>query len=100
VNDAASDVGHLVFVETRQTNGVQVVDEGSADLGLARVQPVGADANHFDISRAFWGQRRTSSTAAWESCSKTTVAYDAQTEQRVNSAAGNETTLADKSTCR
>lgn len=53
MNDAAGDVGHLVFVETRQTNGVQVVDEGSADLGLAKVQPVGADANHFDISRAF-----------------------------------------------
>lgn len=36
-----------------------------------------------------WVQRRASSTAAWESCPKTTVAYDAQTEQRANSAAGN-----------
>lgn len=36
-----------------------------------------------------WVQRRTSSSAAWESCAKTTVAYDAQTEQRANHAAGN-----------
>lgn len=36
-----------------------------------------------------WVQRRSSSSAAWESCPKTTVGYDAKTEQRANHAAGN-----------
>ena len=51
VHDTASGVRHLVFFETRPTKGVQVVDEGSADPGLPKVQPVGVDSNHIDICK-------------------------------------------------
>jgi tetratricopeptide (TPR) repeat protein len=51
VHDAAGGVRHLVFFETWPTKGVHVVDEGSADAALPKVQPVGIDANHIGICK-------------------------------------------------
>ncbi|WP_460396382.1 NACHT domain-containing protein [Actinophytocola sediminis] len=44
-------IGNLVFFETRATKGLRVVDEMSANPGLARVTPIGVDANHVDICK-------------------------------------------------
>jgi pimeloyl-ACP methyl ester carboxylesterase len=44
-------IQHLVFFESRQTKGVRVVDETSANPGLVRVQPIPVDANHIDICK-------------------------------------------------
>ena len=44
-------VRHLVFFETHHIKGLRVVDEVSANPGLARVTPIGVDANHIDICK-------------------------------------------------
>jgi len=44
-------IRNLVFFETLPTKGVHVVDEGSANPGLARVKPIPVDANHIDICK-------------------------------------------------
>lgn len=42
---------NLVFFETHRVKGLLVVDEASANPGLARVTPIGVDANHIDICK-------------------------------------------------
>lgn len=44
-------IRNLVFFETQPTKGVRVVDEASANPGLARVTPIAVDANHVDICK-------------------------------------------------
>ena len=44
-------IRNLVFFETHATKGLQVVDEASANPGLAGVTPIGVDANHIDICK-------------------------------------------------
>lgn len=44
-------VDNLVFFETRNTRGVRVVDEASADPGLASVVPRAVDADHVTIAK-------------------------------------------------
>lgn len=44
-------VRHLVFSETHRTKGVRVVDETSANPGLAGTRPIPIDANHIDICK-------------------------------------------------
>uniref|UniRef100_UPI0011AFEC91 esterase/lipase family protein n=1 Tax=Amycolatopsis sp. CA-126428 TaxID=2073158 RepID=UPI0011AFEC91 len=51
VYDSETGIRHLVFFETKPTRGVQVVDAGSANPGLPKVQPVGVDANHVSICK-------------------------------------------------
>jgi predicted RNA-binding protein with RPS1 domain len=51
VHDSGTGIRHLVFFETKPTKGVQVVDAGSANPALPKVQPVGVDANHIDICK-------------------------------------------------
>lgn len=48
---STTSVGHLVFSETRPTKGVRVVDETSANPGLAGIRPIPVDANHIDICK-------------------------------------------------
>ena len=40
-----------VFFETRQTNGVRIVDEASADLGIEGVFPIPVEADHITICK-------------------------------------------------
>jgi pimeloyl-ACP methyl ester carboxylesterase len=40
-----------VYFETLPTHGAIVVDESSADLGIANIIPIGVDANHLDICK-------------------------------------------------
>jgi hypothetical protein len=40
-----------VFVETRRTSGLLVVDPTSADPGIAGVQPIPIDADHFSLCK-------------------------------------------------
>lgn len=51
--DWVADAGirHLVFFETRDTAGVRVVDETSANPGIAGVRPIGVDADHTAICK-------------------------------------------------
>ncbi|MGA5324570.1 S1 RNA-binding domain-containing protein [Streptomyces griseoincarnatus] len=51
VLNSETGIQHLVFFETRRTSGVQVVDAGSADPALPRVQPVAVDADHITICK-------------------------------------------------
>ncbi|MBB5857860.1 AAA family ATPase [Amycolatopsis umgeniensis] len=44
-------VHSLVFFETHATRGLRVVDQASANPGLARVTPIGVDADHVDICK-------------------------------------------------
>ncbi|GAB3430200.1 NACHT domain-containing protein [Actinophytocola sediminis] len=44
-------ISNLVFYETHPTNGLRVVDETSANPGLAGVTPIAVDANHIDICK-------------------------------------------------
>jgi hypothetical protein len=46
-----SDIANLIFFETSRTQGVRVVDEVSADPGLAGVRLIPVDENHFDICK-------------------------------------------------
>jgi uncharacterized protein YegL len=46
-----TSIRHLVFVETHSIKGMLVVDESSANPGLARVRPIPVDANHIDICK-------------------------------------------------
>ncbi|GID90843.1 esterase/lipase family protein [Amorphoplanes digitatis] len=46
-----SGVANLVFFESRPTLGRRVVDEASANPGIARVRPIGVDADHIDICK-------------------------------------------------
>lgn len=45
------DVRNLVFFEAHRTKGVRVVDEASANPGLAGVRPIPVDADHIDICK-------------------------------------------------
>ncbi|MBT2568684.1 sel1 repeat family protein [Arthrobacter sp. ISL-85] len=51
--DWCNEVGlpNLVLFETHPTRGVRVVDESSANPGLAHVRPIPVDANHLNISK-------------------------------------------------
>lgn len=51
--DWSAEVGlrNLVMFETHATKGVRVVDEASANPGLARVHPIPVDSNHIDICK-------------------------------------------------
>jgi hypothetical protein len=40
-----------VYFETQKTYGALIVDESSADLGIANIIPVGVDADHLSICR-------------------------------------------------
>ncbi len=51
VYESATGIRHLVFFETRPTKGVQVVDAGSADPALPKVQPIPVDADHIRICK-------------------------------------------------
>lgn len=44
-------IRNLVFFETRLTNGVRVVDEASANPGIAGVRPIPVDADHVTICK-------------------------------------------------
>ncbi|MBP2330368.1 hypothetical protein JOF56_010753 [Kibdelosporangium banguiense] len=44
-------IRNLVFFETHKTKGLQVVDETSANPGLAGVTPIGVDADHTEIGK-------------------------------------------------
>lgn len=44
-------IRNLVMFETHPTKGVRVVDESSANPGLAQVRPIPIDADHLDISK-------------------------------------------------
>lgn len=41
----------LIFYETLKTRGVHVVNESSADPGIAPITPIPIDANHLDIAK-------------------------------------------------
>jgi hypothetical protein len=51
VHDSVTGIRHEVFFETKPTKGMQVVDAGSANPSLPKVQPVAVDANHVDICK-------------------------------------------------
>ena len=44
-------IRNLIFFETRLTKGMRVVDEASANPGIARVRPIAVDADHVDICK-------------------------------------------------
>jgi pimeloyl-ACP methyl ester carboxylesterase len=47
----AEDIATLVFAETRATKGFQVVEQASADPGIAGVLPIPVDADHLSIAK-------------------------------------------------
>lgn len=51
VHDSTTGIQHLVFFETRPTKGLHVVDAGSANPALPKVQPVAVDADHISICK-------------------------------------------------
>jgi pimeloyl-ACP methyl ester carboxylesterase len=51
-NFASLDLKTLIFFETKKTRGVQVVNETSADPGIAPISPIPIDADHLDITKA------------------------------------------------
>lgn len=52
----------LVYYETQPTRGLQVVDEASADPGLAFVTPVAVDADHITLSKPLMPDFRVKQT--------------------------------------
>ncbi len=50
-NTARLGINNLVFFETRDTKGIHIVDETSANPGLADVIPRPIDADHFEICK-------------------------------------------------
>ena len=50
-NFASLDLKTLIFFETMNTRGVRVVNEGSADPGIAPISPIPIDADHLSIAK-------------------------------------------------